>query len=268
MSAPPAAASAATVVAKKVVKHELPPLFSVQSLIKNMFTAGGITSIGDYACQGLEYWSQQNNSIDANIKKYHFENPSLTLQDVQQLPQFAKSSYFSTLINGDWKLDYRRLASVAGFGFCFFGPVGGIWYPALDRILHTKFPQFKPGTFKFVATKAGLEQVFLGPIYTAAFFPFTTIGEGGSFDDLVKKLKQDYLQTLILDETCWLFLAPVLYGLTPVKYQLPFASCLASLEAMLFSYIAHHSFSDLPIVGPLADKLMGGDKKVTATADV
>lgn len=247
----------ATDVAKKTTQEKLPPLFSIASLVKNMFIAGGITSVGDFACQGLEYWSDEKAKIDKQINEYHSKNPDQTLETISALPQFKKPGYINSTLFGDWKLDQRRFASVAGFGFCFFGPVGGIWYPALDRILLTKFPQYKPGTWKFIATKALLEQVFLGPIYTAAFFPFTTFGEGKGWEDLKLKLKQDYLQTLILDETCWLFLAPILYGATPVKYQLPLASCLASLEAMLFSYIAHNSFSDLPIVGPLADALMG-----------
>jgi hypothetical protein len=250
-------ANAAAKVVKPAVAAAVEPLFTVKSLVQNMFTAGGITSIGDFACQGLEYHSDLNSQIDINITNHHTQNPQLSREQVEVLPQFKKKSFVENLVTGDWKLDYRRFLSVAGFGFCFFGPVGGIWYPALDRIMLTKFSQFPRGTVKFVATKALLEQVFLGPIYTAAFFPFTTLGEGKGWEDLKAKLKQDYIQTLILDEACWLVLAPLLYGLTPVKYQLPFASCLASLEAMLLSYIAHNSFSDLPVIGPLADKLMG-----------
>lgn len=210
------------------------PLGTVKELLINSIRTGCVTGTGDVAAQIVESRMHHN----------------------KKLPEDQKVGYIDHLTAGRFKLDSLRLASVAAFGLFFFGPVGGAWYNKLEHIVSTKLPN--AGKVKRVAAKVALEQLILAPPYTLAFFFFSQFAaeNGFKWTEFRDKIKQDYIATLILDESAWLIASPILYGFVPVKNQLLVASCLSAAEAMAFSYIAFNSVERVPVIGPILHKLL------------
>eukprot|EP00461_Guttulinopsis_vulgaris_P000286 UN00286 len=170
------------------------------------------------------------------------------------------------MMSPEFTVDKARFGSIFSFGLLFYGPVGGLWYKHLDSFVTRRWA--KEHHAKQVFRKVVLEQIFLAPVYTFAFFFFSQFGsqEGFQSKEFSQKLKQDFVSTLLLDQAAWCCVSPILYGFVPVKQQLLVASALAALEATAFSYIAFNSVESIPVIGPVLTKLLSSHSPAPAPA--
>jgi hypothetical protein len=196
--------------------------------VVQVLAAGTIAGSGDVGCQILEMkWDHAAKRL---------KDPSLP----EEPP---------TMIERLKKLDFTRALAVSAFGFFISGPVGAYWYPGIDKFMVTRLPHFKRGSLKFVFTKVVLEEICLGPLFTAAFFVTVGLAEGNTKDEILAKLKRDYVKTLVVDELGWFIISPITYAFVPIHWQLVWNSCISAVEAAFFSYIQHNGFPAVPILG-------------------
>lgn len=94
----------------------------------------------------------------------------------------------------------RRCATISAYGGVFNGIIGHSWYIFLDQAVRRVAA---PGTARFVATKVLADTVVFGPIHVAAFFCVVTLAEGGSLQDVKRKIQADMLPALAAEVAVW-----------------------------------------------------------------
>eukprot|EP00240_Pyramimonas_obovata_P014147 CAMPEP_0118933912 /NCGR_PEP_ID=MMETSP1169-20130426/12974_1 /TAXON_ID=36882 /ORGANISM="Pyramimonas obovata, Strain CCMP722" /LENGTH=202 /DNA_ID=CAMNT_0006876743 /DNA_START=113 /DNA_END=718 /DNA_ORIENTATION=+ len=93
-------------------------------------------------------------------------------------------------------LDFKRFFKMATFGFFYYGPLQGVWYPALDKTfpVDRALPMVK-NLFPF-GMKVTLNQVLLGPMVVPVVFAWTLILEKQT-QRIPEKIRKDTWPTLI-----------------------------------------------------------------------
>jgi len=197
-------------------------------------TAGSICASGDILSQTFEAYQDVKKARELKIIPY--------TKDV--------SIWEQTKHEFRMRFDPVRLSAVAVFGFCVSGPLGSLWYPILDKFMRVKFPHFKEGSFRFVATKVMFEQAIYGPLLTLLFFPTVSLIEGGdSLRTLPQRMKNDFWQTLLVDELAFTLIAPITYKYIPINFQLIWTSTVSVFENMFFSWVQHQGFPTIDLPG-------------------
>lgn len=97
-----------------------------------------------------------------------------------------------------WRYDYQRTARMAAFGGLFAGPVGHYWFRMLDSRIMTANPTAPAA----VMLKAGIDQAFMAPFGTAAFYVFSKTVEGKR-EEIVPVLKEKFVPTMICSYKLW-----------------------------------------------------------------
>ncbi|XP_067880191.1 protein Mpv17 isoform X2 [Heterodontus francisci] len=92
--------------------------------------------------------------------------------------------------------DTKRTIKMATVGFIYVGPVLGVWYRVLDRLI---VGQSKTVAFK----KMLLDQFALAPCFLACFIVVTSFLGGHSPEEVWLKLKMDYKPTMISNYYIW-----------------------------------------------------------------
>lgn len=131
-------------------------------------------------------------------------------------------------------LDNRRVASTAGFGMAFMGPVGHFWYQGLDSWIARAF---RIGTPSFLAAKVFADSAILGPIYVIAFYAWGafTIDRVG-FEGFKEKLAQDFLPTYAAELCFWPAFQTLNFTRIPVQHQLLAVNFMTLLDASFLSW--------------------------------
>jgi protein Mpv17 len=124
-------------------------------------------------------------------------------------------------VEGKAVMDKRRLVATAAYATAVVGPIGHGWYTGLDWFARK---HFAPRTFAFVAAKVALDEIVFTPVHIAAFFTFLTAVEGGSWEDIKAKLRQDYISTLLTEMVIWPGFQALNFWKVPLKHQLLLAN--------------------------------------------
>ena len=100
------------------------------------------------------------------------------------------------------------------------------WYHKLDRIA---LRYCKAGTLGFVALKVLLDTAIFSPAHILGYFGVMNLGEGGSWQDLDRKVRTDFVPTLAAELAVWPAIQAANFKLVKVQYQLLVVNLLTIL---------------------------------------
>eukprot|EP01119_Soliformovum_irregulare_P025250 TRINITY_DN9302_c0_g1_i1.p1 TRINITY_DN9302_c0_g1~~TRINITY_DN9302_c0_g1_i1.p1 ORF type:complete len:219 (+),score=31.89 TRINITY_DN9302_c0_g1_i1:61-657(+) len=170
---------------------------------------GGLFGLGDVLCQCIEY-QQAKKKLKQKIGKE------------DQAPVKFK-------IEGD------RLLRMAAFGFLVEGPVGHIFYSALERYIPGKV------SIRTVAPKLFFDQFLFGSVMLASFFTFSTLAEGKDFEEVKAKLKADYVHTYTYDLALWIPAQTLNFFVVPASYRLLYVGVVSVFWNTYLSSVQNNS---------------------------
>eukprot|EP01117_Protostelium_nocturnum_P002073 TRINITY_DN12713_c0_g1_i1.p1 TRINITY_DN12713_c0_g1~~TRINITY_DN12713_c0_g1_i1.p1 ORF type:complete len:201 (+),score=54.29 TRINITY_DN12713_c0_g1_i1:305-907(+) len=99
-------------------------------------------------------------------------------------------------IEGNEKLDWKRILKMSAFGAAVFGPLGHYWYNFLDH-------RYPTTTTRHILTKVAFDQLVFAPPYYTLFFFSMSMWEGRGFEGSKKEVKEKILHTLVCDYAVW-----------------------------------------------------------------
>lgn len=129
------------------------------------------------------------------------------------------------------KHDWNRTANHVAFGGLFVGPLGSVWYKALDNHVSRTF---KDKTALFVAYKVLLDTLICGPCLTAGYMVATT-----KKNRLVETFKEKYVATVLFESAYWPLFDIINFKFISVNRQLVFMNTISLLDTCLLSCIVH-----------------------------
>ncbi|XP_047342697.1 protein Mpv17-like [Impatiens glandulifera] len=142
----------------------------------------------------------------------------------------------STEKDGDFKINWRRVASTSLFGFGFVGPVGHFWYEGLDMFMRKRV-QLQPKSLKFVAYKVLLDGIIFGPLDLFVFFTYMGFSSGKDFRQVKEDVKRDFLPALAIEGGIWPILQVANFRYVPVRYQLLYVNFFCLLDSCFLSWV-------------------------------
>ncbi|KAK9916265.1 hypothetical protein WJX75_000679 [Coccomyxa subellipsoidea] len=147
---------------------------------------------------------------------------------------WALGDVFSQKIEGRKKIDFKRSLVTAGYGAVFIGPVGHGWYVALDKFARARF---RIGSPAFIATKVVLDEGLFGPIHVLGFFAYMTLAEGGTWEDVKRKCKNDFWSAYAAELVFWPAFQAVNFWKVPLRHQLLAVNLACLLDATFLCWI-------------------------------
>lgn len=100
------------------------------------------------------------------------------------------------------------------------------WYHKLDAVA---LRYYKPGSLGFVSLKVLLDTAVFSPLHILGYFAVMNMGDGGSWQDLKKKVSTDFIPTLTAELTVWPAVQAVNFKLVRVEYHLLVVNLLTIL---------------------------------------
>eukprot|EP00850_Spirogloea_muscicola_P009491 SM000053S17448 [mRNA] locus=s53:433545:435446:+ [translate_table: standard] len=128
-------------------------------------------------------------------------------------------------------VDVRRLAGFCGIGLFLVGPALHYWYGTLGRVINL------PGT-KGVVARLILDQVIFSPLSIGAFFAILLTLEGRT-DDILFKLKRDWLTAVLASWKLWVPFQTLNFALIPPQLQVAAANIIGLVWTIYISFAAH-----------------------------
>lgn len=153
---------------------------------------------------------------------------------------------FAQRIDKQHKQDKFRTVSTAAYGATVIGPIGHYFYHGMDKVV-TRY--FKIGTFGFVVAKVLGDELLFGPIHVGGYFAWMTLAEGGSWQDVKNRVKQDFIPTFVAECLYWPFIQGFNFWKVPVKHQLLVVNtaCLADSTFLSWAKAQDDWTKDLPL---------------------
>lgn len=141
----------------------------------------------------------------------------------------------SQKFEGKRPLDIKRTLATAVYGGTFIGPFGHTWYLQLDRVAAR---YFRRGSGAFIGAKVAADTAIFGPLHIVAFLSYMTLWEGGTLQDVRRKLSKDFWPTMGVELTIWPALQAFNFWRVPVDYHLMVVNAATVFESTFFCSIA------------------------------
>ncbi|TKY58273.1 PXMP2/4 family protein 2 [Spatholobus suberectus] len=138
--------------------------------------------------------------------------------------------------NKEFKINWKRVSTTSLFGLGFVGPVGHYWYEGLDRFIRLRL-MLKPNSFRFVATKVGLDGFLFGPLDLVVFFTYMGFSTGKSVPQIKEDVKRDFLPAFVLEGGIWPIVQVANFRFIPVRYQLLYVNFFCLLDSCFLSWV-------------------------------
>lgn len=132
--------------------------------------------------------------------------------------------------------DFRRLAAVTAFGIFGMGPMGHVWYQALDKFTHA----FCRTQTQMVITKVCGDTFVFGPVCLWLFFASVSVMEGTEWESIRRKLWRDFVPTYLIDYSFWPIVQGINFHFIPVRHQLLFVNTVCFFDDIFLTYIQHN----------------------------
>jgi len=168
-------------------------------------------------------------------------------------------------INNKFEIDWNRTLRMTTYGLIFSAPIYGLWYSSLDKWSHYVFTSRGPKsltqqstsdkwlinllgatklrTWKIIGFKLLADTFIFDPIYLSIFFTATSLMEGRSNSEIIRKLKEDLLHTYLVDIAVWTPIQTINFRWVPVIYQpLVVQFCNIGWNAYL-SFVQHYDIN-------------------------
>lgn len=136
------------------------------------------------------------------------------------------------------EINMKRLCNYSALGLIYVGPVLRIWYGKLDRMIPASGQKLQ---YKKVLVDQGL----FAPVFIASILSLMTAMNGGSKEEVIEKLKQDYPDILTTNYKIWPAVMIVNFSLVPVNYQVPVTQCVAVMWNIYFAWKANQPLAEL-----------------------
>ncbi|XP_014279597.1 protein Mpv17 [Halyomorpha halys] len=115
--------------------------------------------------------------------------------------------------------DYSRTLRFVVIGTAI-GPTIQKWYAVLDKVVGKKH------NFRTLVKKITLDQLGMAPLMLGAFLTTITLMEGGGYQDIHKRIKDDYFDILINNYKLWPAVQLITFSL-PCHYRVLFVQIVA-----------------------------------------
>jgi hypothetical protein len=167
--------------------------------------------------------------------------------------QLLDNAYKKDTIHQILTLDLKRTLGSAATGFLWDAPLSMAWFPFLHKFMQTKMSHVVEGSFRYVATKVMMENVFLAAPICLGFFVIPALVERGHLlDSLPSRLQEDFLPSLSTDISFWCMVSPFNYKFVPIRYQATVSCTLGGIEAAGLSHISHIENFEWPSLSDIA----------------
>lgn len=194
-------------------------------VITQMTTSALLWGAGDLMAQRLERYEQEHN----------LRTPT-TAAAAAPAKHAAPSTDPSSPAT-----DWRRALLTAVYGAVFVGPVGHFWYHGIDKAVARVFA---PGTPQFIALKVAIDTAVMGPFYVSTFFGFgCAFIDGGGYSEFARKMRADFVPTLLLEVSLWPFIQSVNFWKVPVQHQLLVVNSATVIDAAFMSWARNQDVS-------------------------
>ena len=84
-----------------------------------------------------------------------------------------------------------------------------------------------------------MDSVIFGPFHFSAYFAWSTLLTGGSWDEAWTKIKDNFITTYLLELLIWPPVQCVNFLHVPVRHQLAFVNAFCVVDSGLLSHISH-----------------------------
>eukprot|EP00250_Pteridium_aquilinum_P003369 c13680_g1_i1 orf=140-889(+) len=127
--------------------------------------------------------------------------------------------------------DVKRTLRMVAAGFCLSGPTLHVWFSFVSKVV--------PGR-DLISTlkKMAMGQLIYGPIFTVAFFSLNAFVQGESFDEIVSRIKRDFIPTIRSGLMYWPVCDFITYRYVPVHLQPLVSNSFSFLWTIYFTYMA------------------------------
>jgi hypothetical protein len=131
---------------------------------------------------------------------------------------------------------------MAAFGAFCFGPVGHYYFMHLDRFV---YKLYRPGNWRFLAVKVGVDAALFSPLSLAAFFSTVTFLEVNDIGAVKEKLKRDFLPTLACDLCVFPVVQIINFKYVPVRHQLLYFNSVCYFWDIFLSWVQHNGMPEV-----------------------
>lgn len=127
--------------------------------------------------------------------------------------------------------DTSRTLRMVASGFFMSGPTLHLWFNFVSKLV--------PGR-DLISTlkKMAMGQFIYGPTFTVVFFSVNAFVQGESFDEIVSRLKRDFIPTVRSGLMYWPMCDFITYRYVPVHLQPLVSNSFAFLWTIYFTYMA------------------------------
>lgn len=132
--------------------------------------------------------------------------------------------------------DWRRLAAVTMFGIAGMGPMGHVWYIALDKFTRA----YCRSSGAMVVTKVAGDTFVFGPVCLWLFFATVSLMEGTEWETIRRKLWRDFVPTYVLDYSFWPLVQGTNFALVPVRHQLLVVNTVCYFDDIFLTFVQHN----------------------------
>ncbi|EFJ12200.1 hypothetical protein SELMODRAFT_124507 [Selaginella moellendorffii] len=186
-------------------------------------TSGILWAVGDMVAQ----------SVSASVEKRQHKSQAFTIIaiDPQVEPGPGKDK------DG---LNWKRVGISSMFGVGFVGPVGHFWYEGLEHLVHNKL-RLRPKSLRFLATKLAADALIFGPIHLVAFFTYSGLAAGKSWEVVRQELGRDFIPAFLTEGAVWPVVQVVNFRFVPVQHQLLYVNFFCLLDSAFLSWFKHQN---------------------------
>lgn len=132
--------------------------------------------------------------------------------------------------------DLSRTARMGSFGFFYYGPLNGVWYPFLDKYFPIDRAAAMAANLPSFLAKVSLNQIVLGPLVVAGVFSWTLAIQGKP-EKIVQKIRDDAFSTLKTGWKFWIPASMINFWVVPLPYQVLYMSCCATVWNAILSSV-------------------------------
>jgi len=134
-------------------------------------------------------------------------------------------------------LDFPRIGKFTFLGVALVGPILHFWYGALARRI--------PGVdILSILKRLALDQLLFAPAFIAIFFTSALTLEGKNFNEIMTKLKKEWVPTVQANWSIWTPAQFINFRFIDPKYQVLFSNCVGVIWNIYLSYATYNKKND------------------------
>lgn len=204
----------------------------VYPFTSNLVIAGFLYGTGDLVCQGIELY-KYGFVVTKSIKGLKITN-----NNFEKNTNINENNIYEKFLEKIELFDYARILRMTIHGTFIFGISSFYFYSALEKHLE----HFSKNLQVFL--KVSIDELIYSPLSISALFASLSIMEGKNKQQIINKIKKDFLPTFIVDLIVWPILQTINFYFLPLKYRVLYIS-FCSLFWNVFLSSMHNSVTQI-----------------------